>query len=145
MLVSERMILQRPKYAIPQFFVEGSRLKTEGIEECIGTAAFDRIVFRTLHQFLAKTTPSHRGGHRKRPYLQPSRPDISEQATQYLAIFIPEKESDRIPFCPSRHRDIVMIDHGLHNVAQIGTRVRIEYDRSIAHNKNWKKEGENGV
>ena len=135
MLVSGRMILQRPKYTVPQFFVEGSRLKTEGVEECIGTAALDRIVLGTLHQFLAKAAPSHWGGHRKRSHVQPSRPNISEQTAQYFALFVPEKESDRIPFALSGHRNIVIIKHGLHNIAQIGTRVRIEYYLSIAHNK----------
>jgi len=117
MLVSGRMILQRPKYTIPQFFVKGSRLKTEGVEKCIGTATLDRIVFRALHQFPAEATPSHWGGHRKRSHVEPTRPNISEQTAQYLAIFVPEKESDRIPFALSGDRNIVIIDHGLHNIA----------------------------
>ena len=34
MLVSDRMIFKHSKYAIPKFFVERSRLKTEGVEMC---------------------------------------------------------------------------------------------------------------
>jgi hypothetical protein len=44
----------------------GSRLKTRGYEKCIGAATLDRIMFRTLHQFLAKAMPSCGRGHRKR-------------------------------------------------------------------------------
>jgi hypothetical protein len=66
MLVSGWMVLKRSKDAIPEFFVKGSRLKTEGVEECIGAATLDSIKFRTLHQFLATTMPSRRSGHGKR-------------------------------------------------------------------------------
>jgi hypothetical protein len=66
MLVSCRMILKRSKDAISEFFVKGSRLKTEGVEECIGAATLDSVKFRSLHQFLAKTMPSRRRGHGKR-------------------------------------------------------------------------------
>jgi len=66
MLVSGRMILKHSKDAISEFFVEGSRLKTEGVEECIGAASLDRIKFRTLHQFPPKAMPSRRRGHGKR-------------------------------------------------------------------------------
>jgi hypothetical protein len=60
------MILKYSKDAISEFFVEGSRLKTEGVEECVGAAALDRIKFRTLHQFPAKAMPSRGRGHGKR-------------------------------------------------------------------------------
>jgi hypothetical protein len=83
MLVSSRMILKHPKDAIPEFFVEWSGLETEGVEECIGAAALDRIEFRTLHQLPAKAMPSRRRGYyRKRTHVQPSRPNISEQTAQ---------------------------------------------------------------
>ena len=65
MLVSGWMVLQRSKDVISKFFVKGSRLKTEGIEECIGAAPLDSITFRTLHQFLAKTALSSRRGYDK--------------------------------------------------------------------------------
>jgi hypothetical protein len=60
------MILKHSKDAIPEFLLEGSRLKTEGVEECVGAAEFDRIKFRTLHQFPAKAMSSRRRGHGKR-------------------------------------------------------------------------------
>jgi len=60
MLVACRMILKRSKDTISEFFVKGSRLKTERVEECIGAAMLNRIKFRTLHQFLAKAMPSRR-------------------------------------------------------------------------------------
>ena len=66
MLVSDWMVLKRSKDAISEFFVKGSRLKTEGVEECIGAATLDGIKFCTLHQLLAKAMPSRRRGHRKR-------------------------------------------------------------------------------
>ena len=66
MLVPDRMIFKRPKNVLPEFFVERSRLKTEGVEECIGAASLDRIKFRTLHQFPPKAMPSRRRGHGKR-------------------------------------------------------------------------------
>jgi len=65
MLVSDWMVLKRSKDAISEFFVKGSRLKTEGVEECIGAATLERIKFRTLHQFLAKTMPSRSRCHGK--------------------------------------------------------------------------------
>ena len=73
-------------------------MKTEGVEECIGAASLDRIKFRTLHQFPPKAMPWHRCGYRKGFDMQPSCPNISEQSAQYLTVFVPEKESDRIPF-----------------------------------------------
>jgi hypothetical protein len=42
MLVPDRMIFKRPEYAVPEFFAERSRLKTEGVEECIGATAIDK-------------------------------------------------------------------------------------------------------
>jgi hypothetical protein len=42
MLVPDRMIFKRPKDAVPELFVEWLRLKTEGVEECIGATALDR-------------------------------------------------------------------------------------------------------
>src|ERR1700686_397560 len=134
MLVPDRMIFKRPEYAVPEFFVERSRLKTEGVEVCIGATAFDRIGFGTLHQFLAKAMPSHRRGYRKGSNVQPSRPNISEQSAQYLTAFVPEKESDRIPFGLSGNRDIVVIDYPLHNVSQIDCRIRIENYGRVTHN-----------
>src|ERR1700675_3799580 len=113
MLVSDGVIFKRPKYPVPEFFVERSRLKTEGVEERIGATALDRIIFRTLHQFLAKAMPSHRRCYRKRSHVQPSRPNISEQSAQYLTIFVPEKESDRIPFRPPGARNVIVIDNRL--------------------------------
>jgi hypothetical protein len=52
----------------------------------------------TLDQLPAKALSSNRHGHRKRSHMQPSSPSISEQTAQYLAFFILEKESDRVPF-----------------------------------------------
>jgi hypothetical protein len=78
MLVPGRMILKRPKDAIPEFFVEGSCLETEGVEVCIGAAALDGIDFSTLHQLSAKAMLSHRRGYGKGSNVQPSRPNISE-------------------------------------------------------------------
>jgi hypothetical protein len=66
MLVSGWIVLKRSKDVISEFFVKWSRLKTEGVEECIGAATLDSIKFRTLDQFLAKTMPSRRRGHGKR-------------------------------------------------------------------------------
>ena len=66
MLVSDRMILKYSKNAISEFLVEGSRLKTEGVQECIGAATPNRIKFRALHQFLAIALPSRRRSHGKR-------------------------------------------------------------------------------
>ena len=74
------MIFKRPKYAVPQLFVKASCLKTEGVKVCISAAAFDRIGFGTLHQFLAKATPPHRRGYSKGFNVQPSRPNMSEQS-----------------------------------------------------------------
>ena len=48
MLVACRMILKRSKDTISEFFVKGSRLKTERVEECIGAGMLNRIKFRTL-------------------------------------------------------------------------------------------------
>jgi len=70
--------------------------------------------------------------------MQPSCPNISEQPAQYLAIFGPEKESDRIPFSLPGNRDIVVIGYRLHNVSQIDSRIRIENYGKVAHSNNWK-------
>ena len=110
MLEPDRMIFKRPKYAIPELFVKWSRLKTEGVKVCICATALDRIGFGTLHQFLAKAMPSHRRGYRKGSNVQPSRPNISEQSAQYLTVFVPEKESDRIPFSLSGNREMSVTD-----------------------------------
>jgi hypothetical protein len=101
MLVPDRMIFKRPEYAVPELFVKWSRLETEGVKVCICATALDRIGLGTLHQFLAKATPQHRRGYRKGSHMQPSRPDMSEQSGQYLAIFVLEKERERIPFSRS--------------------------------------------
>ena len=69
MLVSDRMILKRPKDAVPQFFIKRFCLKTEGVEECIGAAALNRIEFRTLHQLPAKAMTSHRRSHGERSHV----------------------------------------------------------------------------
>ena len=66
MLVPGGMILKHPKDAISEFFVEGSRLKTEGVKESIGASALNRIKFRTLHQFPAESVPSSRRAYSKR-------------------------------------------------------------------------------
>ena len=66
MLVSGRMILERSKDPISKFFVERSRLKTEGVQECIRAAALQCVKFRTLHQFPAKATPSRRRSYGER-------------------------------------------------------------------------------
>ena len=66
MPVSDGVLLKRPKDAIPEFFVEGSRLKTEGVEECVRAAPLDRTKLRTLHQVLAKAMPARRRGYCKR-------------------------------------------------------------------------------
>ena len=60
------MILERSKDPISKFFVEGSRLKTEGVQECIGAATLQGVKFRTLHQLPAKAMPSRRRSHGKR-------------------------------------------------------------------------------
>jgi hypothetical protein len=89
MLVSGRMILKHSADAISEFFVEGSRLKTEGVQECIGAATLNRVKFRTHHQFLTKATPSHSRSHGKRSDVQPSPPNISEQNRPTLLHFQP--------------------------------------------------------
>jgi CelD/BcsL family acetyltransferase involved in cellulose biosynthesis len=66
MLVSSWMVLQRSKDAVPEFFVKGLRLKTEGVEERICAVTLGSITLRTLHQFLAETAPSYRRSHGKR-------------------------------------------------------------------------------
>src|ERR1700682_787024 len=119
MLVSDGMIFKRPKDAIPELFVKWSCLKAEGVEKCIGAAALDGIEFRTFHQFPAKAMPTHRRGYRKRSHVQPCRPNISEQTAQYLAIFVPEKEGDRIPFSLSGNRNVVIIDYRLHELVHV--------------------------
>jgi hypothetical protein len=43
MLVPDRMIFKGTKYAVPDLFIKRFCLKTEGVEECIGATAFDRI------------------------------------------------------------------------------------------------------
>ena len=133
MLVPDRMIFKRPKDAVPELFVKWSCLKTEGVEECIGATALDRISFGTLHQFLAKATPSHRRCYSKRFNVESSRPNMSDQSAQYLTVFVPEKECDRIPFGLSCARNAIVIDYRLHNVAQIGGRIRVEYYGKIVH------------
>jgi hypothetical protein len=135
-LVSGGVIFERPKYPVPELFVESSRLKTEGVEERVGATALDRIGFGTRHQFPAKALFSHRHGDRKRSYVQPSGPNVSEQTAKYLAIFILEKESDRIPFSLSGNRDIVIIDYRLHKVAHLGGGIGFEYYSSLAHKIN---------
>lgn len=66
MPVSNRMILTNCKDAISEFFVEGSRLKTEGVQECVAAATLDRVKFRGLHQLPTESTPSHKRDHGKR-------------------------------------------------------------------------------
>jgi hypothetical protein len=60
MLVPSGMVLKGSEDAIAEFFVEGSCLKTEGIEECIRASALDRIGFRALHELRAEAMPSRR-------------------------------------------------------------------------------------
>jgi hypothetical protein len=43
MPVSNGVIFKRPKCPVPELFVKWSRLKTEGVKECIGTSALNRI------------------------------------------------------------------------------------------------------
>ena len=132
-LVSDRVIFQRPKYPVPELFVKWSGLKTEGVKECIGATALDRIGFGTLHQLLAKAPSSDRHCHRERSDVQPSSPNISEQTAQYLAVFILEKESDRIPFSQSGNSNDVIIDHRLHEVVHLGGGIRLENYGRVAH------------
>ena len=66
------MILQHAKDPIAQFFVEGPRLKTEGVQEGIGAATLPRITLRPLQQFPAKALPARRRGQRERPDVKPS-------------------------------------------------------------------------
>src|ERR1700741_282142 len=80
--VSGRMVLQRSKNAIPEFFVKGSCLKTKSVEECVSAAALDSIELRTFHQLLAKPLASRGRSHRKCSDMEPCRPDISEQTAQ---------------------------------------------------------------
>jgi hypothetical protein len=68
--------------------------------------------------------------------VQPSSPNISEQTAQYLAIFVPEKESDRIPFRLSGARNAIVIDNRLYDVAVIGG-IRIENYSKVVHNKRF--------
>jgi hypothetical protein len=133
MLVPDRMILKRPEYAVPELFVKRSRLKTEGVKVCIGATALNRIGLGTLHQFLAKATPPHRRGYSKGFNVQPSRPNMSDQSTQYLTVFVPEKESDRIPFRLSGARNAIVIDNRLYDVALPGG-IGIEHYGGVAHN-----------
>jgi len=60
------MILKRSKDPISKFFVEGSRLKTEGVQEGIGATALECVKFRTFHQLTAETAASYRRSHGKR-------------------------------------------------------------------------------
>ena len=62
-----------------------------------------------------------------------SRPDVPEQTAQNFPAFISEKESDRIPFRLSGDRHVMMVDHPLHHVAQIGGRIRVENDGGVGH------------
>jgi hypothetical protein len=133
MLVPDRMILKRPEYAVSELFVEWSCLKTEGVKVCISAAALYRIEFRTLYQFPAKTTSPDWRGYCKRPHVQPSRPNMSDQSTQYLTVFVPEKECDRIPFRLSGARNAIVIDNCLYDVATIGG-IGIEHYGRVAHN-----------
>jgi hypothetical protein len=55
-----------------------------------GTTALERIVLRTLHQFLAKAMPSHGRGHGKPSNVKPSRLNISEQSAQYITVCVLE-------------------------------------------------------
>ena len=81
--------------------------------------------------------PSHRRGYRKGSNVQPSRPNISEQSAQYLTVFVPEKESHRIPFSLSGARNAIVIDNRLYDVAVMGG-IRIENYSRVAHNNKWK-------
>jgi hypothetical protein len=140
-LVSDRVIFQRPKYPVPEFFVKWSCLKTEGVKERICAAAFDRVGFGTLHQFPAKALSSHRHGHREDSHVQPSSPNISEQTAQYLAVFILEKESDRIPISVPGTCDVVIDDNRLHEVVHLGGGIGIEYYSNVAHKNGGKVDG----
>ena len=140
MLVPDGMILEHPEYAVPEPFVKWSCLKTERVKVGIGATALDRIGLGTLHQFLAKATPSHRRCYSKRFNVEPSRPNMSDQSAQYLTVFVPEKECDRIPFRLSCARNAIVIDHRLHNVAQIDSGIRIEDNGRVAHTNKWKKQ-----
>jgi hypothetical protein len=139
-LVSGGMIFKRPKYPVPEFFVKWSCLKTEGVEVCIRAVALDRIEFRTLHQFLSKALSSHWHGHREDSHEQPSTPNISEQPAQYLTLFNPEKECDRIPFSLPGTCNVMIDDNRFHEVAQIGGGIGVEYYSCVTHNDGWIKQ-----
>jgi hypothetical protein len=96
-------------------------------------AALDRIVFGTLHQFFSKALSSYRHGYRKYSYMQPSCPNISEQATHKLAIFALEKESDRIPFGLAGTGNVVIDDNRLHEIVYLCGGIGIEYYGNVAH------------
>src|SRR5271166_4233651 len=145
MLVSDGVIFQRPKYSVPELFVKWPCLKTEGVEECIGAAALDRIEFRTLHHLPTKAMPAYRRGYRKDSNVQPSRPNISEQSAQYLTVLVLQEESNRIPISLPGDCDIMINHNRLHDVAQIDSRIRIENYGRVAHNNKWKTEHKNCV
>jgi len=113
-LAADRMIFKRPEYAVPELFVKWSCLKTEGVKVCIRAAALYRIEFRTLYQFPAKPTPAHWHAYRKRPHTCSQAAQICPiKSTQYLSVFVPEKESHRIPFRLSGGRNAIVIDNRL--------------------------------
>ena len=141
MLVSGGMIFQRFKYPVPELFVKWPRLKTEGVEVCIGAAALNRIGFGTLHQFLSKALSSRWHSDREDSHVQPSSPNISEQTAQYLAVFILEKESDRIPISVPGTCDVVIDDNRLHEVVHLGGGIGIEYYSNVAHKNGGKEDG----
>jgi hypothetical protein len=59
--------------------------------------------------------------------------EISEQTAQNLAIFILEKESDRIPFGLPGACDVVIIEQRLHDVVHLGGGIAFEYYSDFAH------------
>src|SRR5262249_36531392 len=93
--------------------------------QCVG--------FGAPHQFAAKTTSAHRRRYPERADVEPSGPDVSEQTAQHLAALILQKERNRIPLYSSGGRNIMIVDKGLHDIAQLIGRIRFKDYRGIVH------------
>jgi hypothetical protein len=61
------------------------------------------------------------------------RPNIIEQTSKYLTVFVSEKEGDLIPFSLSGARNIIAVDNRLSDVEVNGGCIRVENYGRVAH------------
>jgi hypothetical protein len=129
-----------PKRDTPVFNKKGSRLKTESVEDAW---VQPRSTAQSSARFIdSLPKPCPRTGAATASILTCSQATqiSSSKPPNTFTILGPEKESDRIPFSLPGDRNVIINDHCLHDVAQIGGGIRVEYYSSVVRKMCGKAE-----